>query len=171
MNHDESRESQPLDTAVRATPSTVVQAWYRALAARDSERLRSLLCPDVEFVVADGFPSGGRYRGADAVLGEFFPAISRVLAGLGVDVAEVFTVEGDRVCVRGHYVLHGAGPHGEELDIPFTHLWRVCGDQVAWVQQYTDTALFADAISRAGAAAARPRPASRVGYSRFSRHG
>jgi len=42
---------------------TPVRAWYGAITRRDWDTLRALVDPQMEFVVADGFPAGGRYLG------------------------------------------------------------------------------------------------------------
>lgn len=128
------------------TPSLqTVRQWYAASQARDSATLRELAHPRIEFVVADGYPAGGRYVGPGAVFDEFFPRSFTNLARIAAVPEEFFAVDGERVVVRGHYVGRTRATD-TPFEVPFAHLWRARDGKLVWMQQYTDTALLRDAI-------------------------
>ena len=124
-----------------------VQKWYRLSAEGDVAGLKELAHPDIEFIVADGYPSGGRWVGRDVVFGEFFPKSSVHWKTWAAKVEEVFAAENGCVTVRGRYVGSTKDPE-IELDVPFAHLWRVEGDQLVWMQSFTDTAILQGAIAQ-----------------------
>lgn len=144
------------DGAVMHSATAPVRAWYRLVTAADWTTLRTLVHPDMEFVVAAGFPGGDRYIGPDAIFGQFFPTLSELWNGVTAEVDEFFAADGDRAAVRGRYV--GPAPASQtRIEIPFVHLWRATGGRLTWMQEYADTALLAEAIIRQPAAAPEPR--------------
>jgi ketosteroid isomerase-like protein len=144
-----------------------VQAWYDAISERDWETLRAIVDPDIEFIVADGFPAGGRYIGPAAVFDDFFPASFTAWTVLKPAVDEIFAVDDAKVVVRGRYVGQ-TKETGTPFDVPFAHLWRTRDGKLTWLQQYIDTALIRDAIAGipagSGAAELPGRPADDPGH-------
>ena len=129
-----------------STPVETAEKWYRFIAERDMESLRALCDPDIEFIIADGFPAGGRWVGRDTVFDEFFPESFRAWKWLVPEVDEIFASEGDAVTVRGRYV-GVTRETGTDFNVPYAHLWRVKGDRLCWLQQYVDTALLNQGIA------------------------
>ena len=123
-----------------------VQAWYAAVSARDWDALRALVDSDMEFVVADGFPAGGRYVGPSAIFDDFFPASFAAWSTITPTVDEIFAATGETVVVRGRYVGR-TKVTDTPFDVPFAHLWRARDGKLVWLQQYIDTAVLRDAIA------------------------
>jgi uncharacterized protein len=126
--------------------AVLVDRWYAAVAARDWSTLRELVHPRIEFIVAEGFPAGGRYCGRDAVFEEFFPASFRSWSAFAPVVDEVFSCDDAHATIRGRYVGTAAAT-GRAFDVPFAHLWRGRDGQLTWLQQYIDTALLDRALA------------------------
>ncbi|WIX98292.1 nuclear transport factor 2 family protein [Amycolatopsis mongoliensis] len=132
---------------------TAVKAWYSAISERDWTTLRSLVDPEMEFVVADGFPAGGRYVGPEQIFDTFFPASFASWSAILPEVDEIFAVAGENVVVRGRYVGR-TKVTDTPFDVPFAHLWRARDGKLVGLRQYIDTAVLRDAIE--GRAAVMP---------------
>ena len=130
-----------------------VKAWYEAIAVPDWDTLRGLVDPRMEFIVADGFPAGGRYVGPEAIFDEFFPASFAVWSSIRPEIDDFYSVAEHEVGVRGRYVGRTRTTH-TAFDVPFAHLWRARGGKLTWLQQYIDTAVLRDAIDGPTPAAA-----------------
>lgn len=125
-----------------------VEKWYE-VAPVDIEGMRSILHPEVEFHVCEGWPNGGSYHGIDAILDEFFPRASGSWETLKPHYDEV-TEAGDSVVVRGRYVGSAAGT-SIPFSVEFMHLWKVKDGLLIGMRQIADTVILADAL------AGRPR--------------
>ncbi|ODU05465.1 MAG: hypothetical protein ABS81_07540 [Pseudonocardia sp. SCN 72-86] len=132
-----------------------VLAWYDAISARDWDTLRALVHPQMEFVVATGFPAGGRYVGPEAIFDDFFVRSFAAWNAITPAVDEIFAATGDVVVVRGRYVGR-TKETDTPFDVPFAHLWRARDGRLTWLQQYIDTAVIQDAIAGREPAATRP---------------
>ncbi len=129
-----------------------VRGWYDAITARDWDTLRGLVDPEMEFIVATGFPAGGRYVGPAAIFDDFFPASFQAWSAIKPEVDEMFAVTDEEVVVRGRYVGR-TRETDTPFDVAFAHLWRARGGKLVFLQQYIDTALVRDAIEGRTAAA------------------
>ena len=121
-----------------------VRATYEAFADGDVDVLADLLAEDAVWVESEGHPYGGRYRGAEAVLEGVFAPVDAEWTDYAV-VPERFLDCGDVVVVLGEY----AGTYvetGRRVEAPFAHLWEFEGETVVYYEQFTDTALFREAV-------------------------
>jgi ketosteroid isomerase-like protein len=144
-----------MDAPVHDDALILVKAWYEAISVGDWATLRGLVDPEMEFVVADGFPAGGRYVGPSAIFDAFFPSSASAWNTLAIDIDEIFAVTEDRVVVRGRYIGR-TKVTDTAFDVPFAHLWRARGGKLFRSQQYTDTAVLRDALD------GKPVPRSRL---------
>ena len=125
--------------------SDPVRQWYTAITAKDWATLRAIVAPDIEFVVAEGFPAGGRYIGPEAVFDDFFPRSFQAWSAIRPEVDQ-FSDAGDLVVAEGRYVGE-TRETGTPFDVPFAHIWRIRDGLIASLHQYIDTALIRDAIA------------------------
>lgn len=121
-------------------PAAPARRLYDALAHTDGEALLALLTDDFVGTVSTGMPHdvGGEHRGpADMVVNVW----GRIAAhyDMHVDPAEFLPVDGNRVVVTGRY-WGPARDGGTAVDAAFAHIITTRGDQVAALQQITDTA-------------------------------
>ena len=135
-----------------ALEGSPVQTWYE-VAPVNTERMREVLHPDVVFDVCPGWPNGGVFHGAEAVLSDFFSGAGKAWERIKPEMHEVIEV-GDTYVVRGHYVGIAAGTQ-IPFDAQFVHIWRVKDGQLISLHQIADTAILADAM--AGRETASPR--------------
>jgi len=105
----------------------------------------SVLAANASWTEAEGFPYGGTYIGADAVLQNVFMKIGGEWDGYTARPNEIIA-NGDIVIALGDY----SGTYkatGKYFKAPFVHVWRFAGDKVTTFTQHTDTALVLRAMS------------------------
>jgi uncharacterized protein len=91
----------------------------------------------------EGLPGAGTHEGKDAVasmLGEIPDSWDEFRA-----TPDEFIEEGDTVVVLGHNEAR-AKQSGEEIKVPFVHVWRMSDGKVSRGQILTDTAVVARAL-------------------------
>ena len=79
-----------------------VRAAYAAFEVGDVPAVLASLADDVEWIDAEGFPTGGTYRGHDEVVQKVFMPLVEDYDGFTVK-AESFVGEGDTVVSVGWY--------------------------------------------------------------------
>jgi ketosteroid isomerase-like protein len=122
----------------------LIKQLFHRFAARDSEGVRELLSPDIEWIQMEGFPGGGRFVGVDAVFEGVFGRLRDMWEGWKAVPTE-YRDAGDAVLVLGHY--DGTWPAtGRSFRAGFAHLYSVREGRIVRFQQFTDTALIAEAM-------------------------
>jgi Enoyl-CoA hydratase/carnithine racemase len=120
---------------------------YDALADGDRATLDRLLDPCFEGVLAGGMPFGigGEHHGAEAMRRDGWGAIGRHFA-VRAEADRFLHLADGRLLVTGRYTgkgRHGGGP----VDAAFAHLITVTDGRISALQQYTDTARWAQAAA------------------------
>ncbi|MFT4263726.1 MAG: enoyl-CoA hydratase-related protein, partial [Nocardioides sp.] len=136
------------------TPEALAKALYDALAAGDRPGVLELLTPDFVGRTTAGLPLGlgGRYEGAEEMIDGFWWRLGRSFAARAE--AEAFAELADgRLQVTGTY-RGTARATGRAVEAAFIHLVTVSEGRIAALEQLTDTAAWADAVS--GGAVAFP---------------
>lgn len=129
-----------------------VRTWYE-VAPVNTEAMREILHPDVEFNVCPGWPNGGVFRGHEGVLSDFFSGAGKAWERIKPEMDDVIEV-GDTYVVRGHYV--GIASQTQiPFDVQFVHIWRVKDGKLISLHQIADTAILADAAAGREAVPAR----------------
>jgi ketosteroid isomerase-like protein len=125
------------------TPTAVAQRLYDAMAHADVEALFGLLTKDFVGTISAGMPHGvgGEHRGAVDMITGVWARIASVY-DMHVDPLEYLQVDDDRVVVVGRY-WGPARDGGSAVDAAFAHIITTRGDQIAALQQITDTARWA----------------------------
>ena len=113
--------------------------------AGDRERVLSLLSPDVDWRLPDTLPYGGHFKGHEGVLE------TRRIANEHFEPGQRFSQ--DHVFRSGPYVVvigrmtGKTRKGGQELDVPFAHVWTVRDGQVVARHQYTDSETIGAALA------------------------
>jgi len=123
-----------------------VEAGYDDFAARDLDSVLGFFDPDIEWIVAEGFPYGGTYHGPEAVRTGVFENLAESVAEFEV-IPDRFIDAGQTVVVLGRY--NGvSGETGKAFtDVPWAHVWDFEDGMAVRFQQYTDTALVQAALT------------------------
>lgn len=110
-----------------------VRRFYDAKG--DLEVIRSLVAPDAQWDVVEGFPRGGVYDGLDSIIGDFF--------GFFADFAEFhatadeFYEDRDHVITLGRYT--GVTHNGNALTSRFAHFFTLRDGKIIRLRQTSDT--------------------------------
>ncbi|WP_213084202.1 nuclear transport factor 2 family protein [Streptomyces qaidamensis] len=132
--------------ATSTAPADVVRRQYLASAAGDLAALRATLAPDVEWTEMAGFPLAGTYRTPEGVT-------AGVMERLGEDWDgwtahdDTYVADGENVVVLARYTATHKTT-GRLIDVRVAHHFVVRGGLIVRFEQFTDTALVRDAMSR-----------------------
>lgn len=127
------------------SPVEIVRDMYDAFARKDNERVLRLFHPEIEWIQTDGFPGGGRYVGAEAVLRDVFGTFRADWETWKVEIDEYLDA-GDAVIVLGWYVGTYKAT-GRSMRASFAHVYTVRDGRIVRFVQYTDTALIAGVMA------------------------
>lgn len=124
--------------------SETIANLYAAFARGDVPTVLAALGPNVTWKEAEGFPYGGTYVGADAVLHNVFMKLGSEWDGYAVAPHE-YVESSDTVVALGEY----SGTYkatGKSFRAPFVHVWKFGGNRIISFQQLTDTAVVQRAL-------------------------
>ena len=122
-----------------------LQKGYNAFGQGDMDTIRSIWTDDFYWQGPDyePLPQSGGFEGPDAVF-EMFGELMENWDDLSV-VPDEFVEDGNTVVALGH--VHGtAKSSGEQVKVPFAHVWRMRDGKAERVQILEDTALMAKAL-------------------------
>ena len=123
----------------------IVRAFYDALAQGDLDRGLALLDPQVRWLEAERTPYySGQIVGRDAVVETVLGPVSKAFENFSVTPLD-FVTQDDRIAAFGEYT--GRHQSGGMLRAPFVHLWAVHGGVITSFRQYTDSAVWAQAMA------------------------
>ena len=121
-----------------------LKGGYDAFNSGDTEALAGVFHEDVRWEGSNNekVPGGGTHDGRDAAL---------TALGQAVDAFESISTtpdewieDGDTVVVLGH--TEAKSKSGNDLKVPFVHIWRMSDGKVKRGQLLTDTAEILDAL-------------------------
>lgn len=125
----------------------VARDLYEALATGDAARLAGLLHEDFEGRTTEGLPLelGGVHRGAEAMRRRFWGRIAKHYEARAV-ADRLLPIDEDQLLVLGRYVGR-ARATGAPLDAAFAHLLHFADGRIVTLEQYTDSARWAEALA------------------------
>ena len=128
-----------------ASGRAVVEAAYRAFAARDIETLLGLLDPDVEWGEPDNplIPSAGTRHGISGVVD--WLRIGKATESILALEPQRFLVDGDTVAVIGRTRVL-AVPTGRSYETEFIHLVELRAGRIVRFREFFDTYVAAEAF-------------------------
>ncbi len=127
-----------------ATNQDLVRGAYAAFATGNVPAVLALLAPDARWTEAAGFPYGGTYVGADAVLRGVFMRIGQDWDGFAA-VASHYVTEGETVVALGEYSGRNKAT-GRSFVAPFAHVWTFRDGKAVRFVQHVDTVLVQRAM-------------------------
>jgi len=123
-----------------------VRSSYEAFGRGDLDGALAMMADDIVWHQAQGLPHGGVYHGLAAVRANVFdPIDEQWWEGFDATPNEVIGC-GDHVVVLGRYTATAKGS-GQELDVPFAHVWRFRDGRAIRFHQFTDTRGWTDALA------------------------
>ncbi len=125
----------------------IVKDLYSAFAARDRERLIALLHPDIEWHQNEGFPNGGRHRGAQVVLDEVLARFRSEWTQWRAEVDEWLDAGAHIIAIGAYHGTHKQT--GRDMRAAFAHVYEVEDGRITGFRQFTDTLMVALASGHA----------------------
>lgn len=122
----------------------IVRGAYEAFGRGDVPAVLEVLDKDVIWTDMEGFPTGGTYVGAGAILNGVFLPLGTEWNKFQANPDE-FLESGDHVVALGHY----EGTYkttGKGMRVPFAHVWTLRDGKVVKFVQYTDTLLVSKVL-------------------------
>lgn len=114
-----------------------IKNLYQAFAQGDIPGVLGAFAADIEWTEAEGFPYGGTYIGANAILENVFMKLGGEWEGFSA-VPNEFLDAGANVVALGTY----GGKYrqtGKSMSVPFAHVWTLSDGKIVKFVQYTDT--------------------------------
>ena len=122
----------------------VIKAHYAGSDTKDLAAMLAPLTPTTRWTEMAGFPCAGTFIGPDAVVENVFMALGAAWDG--------YTLKVDRLIDGGDTIV-GVGTYtgtykktGKSMTARVTHVWDMKDGKVVQFEQFTDTALVADAM-------------------------
>ncbi len=122
----------------------LMKSLYQAFATGDIPGLLQSFDENIEWTEAEGFPYGGTYRGANAIVENVFMKLGSEWEKFSA-VPNEFLDAGDNIVALGNY----SGKYiqtGKSMNVPFAHVWTFRGGKIVKFVQYTDTLKVSEAL-------------------------
>jgi ketosteroid isomerase-like protein len=116
----------------------IVRSGYDAFGRGDIPALLEIFDPEIQWSVPDTVGVAAPYRGPEAVLG-FFGELRQQFEELHVEPNELIALDADRVLALG--TRRGRVVDGDDLQVPFAHLWTLRDGRAVRFFEYADAAL------------------------------
>jgi ketosteroid isomerase-like protein len=128
----------------------IAQKTYADFGRGDIAAVLNAVDENVEWVTPDiGQASGGTYRGR-AEVAKFFQQVGETWEFRAFEPRE-YIASGDQVAVLGSYFFTSRAT-GRSASCDWVMVWKMRDGKVVHFQEYTDTAVLRDALTRASAA-------------------
>ncbi len=115
----------------------IIENAYNSFATGDIPGLLGTFDKNIEWTEAEGFPYGGTYVGANAILENVFMKLGGEWEGFSAVPDEILDA-GEKIIVLGIYSgkYHATG---KSMEVPFAHVWTLRDWKIVKFVQYTDT--------------------------------
>lgn len=122
----------------------IIENAYKFFASGDVPALLASFEENIEWTEAEGFPYGGTYTGADAILENVFMKLGTEWENF-TPTPDEFLDAGDNIVALGNY----SGKYnatGKSMSVPFAHVWTLRDGKIVKFVQYTDTLKVSEAL-------------------------
>src|ERR1700730_15128140 len=121
----------------------LIRTTYERTARRKTQNLLALLSSEIEWTEAEGFPYGGTYRSADAILSQVFERLASEWIDYRSDL-EQYVADESTVVVFGWYT--GTFKATQRSMRAFAHRWTLHEGKVVRFFQYVDSNMVCSAM-------------------------
>lgn len=123
-----------------------MKTGYEAFARGDMETVMSIWNDDIRWEGANhpALPGSGVTEGKQQIVEQVFGDLPNHYDEFSVSPDE-FLEDGETVVVLGHQHSR-AKASGQEVQVPFVHVWRMRDGKASRAQILTDTAVIAEAL-------------------------
>ncbi len=122
----------------------IIENGYECFLTGDIPGLLSTFDENIEWTEAEGFPYGGTYTGANAILENVFMKHGTEWEGFSAVPDELLDA-GNNIVALGHY-SGKFNKTGKSMRVPFAHVWTLRDGKIVKFVQYTDTLKVSEAL-------------------------
>jgi ketosteroid isomerase-like protein len=122
----------------------IIRSLYESFKIGDIPAVLGAFDENISWTDAEGFPHGGTYIGANAILENVFINLGSEWEGFSAVPTE-YVDGGDKIVALGNY----SGKYvktGKSINVPFAHVWTLAGGKITEFVQYTDTLKVSEAL-------------------------
>ena len=121
----------------------IVKSFYKSFKSNDKQTIFQLCDKNLEWILMEGMPSGGKYIGMNSVFDDYFPTMLSNFKEFHAEPKEFLSVR-DIVIVFGIY--RGISKSNKKFDVPFSHVYALKDSKIIRFQQFTDTKKIQDSL-------------------------
>lgn len=128
------------------TPLEIIRATYEGASEDNGRNLLGALAPDATWTEAAGFPYAGTYIGPESIVANVFHRLASDWIDYRAQV-HTYLADGDRVAAFGVY----SGTYretGKAMSATFAHLYRLNDGKIVSMEQYVDSAMVRQALTK-----------------------
>ncbi len=122
----------------------IIEDLYKSFAGGDIPGVLGTFDERIEWTEAEGFPYGGTYTGANAILENVFMKLGSEWEGFAAVPNEILDA-GDNIVALGNY-SGKFNATGKSMNVPFAHVWTLRDGKIVKFVQYTDTLKVSEAL-------------------------
>lgn len=122
----------------------IIENAYKSFASGDVPGLLGAFDENIEWTEAEGFPYGGTYRGANAILENVFMKLATEWEGFAAVPDEILDAGENQVVLGTYGGKYNAT--GKSISVPFAHVWTLRDGKIIKFVQYTDTLKVSEAL-------------------------
>jgi len=122
----------------------IIENGYKCFATGDVPGLLKSFDENIEWTEAEGFPYGGTYTGANAIVENVFMKLGGEWEKFSAVPDELLDA-GDNIVALGHY-SGKFNKTGKSMKVPFAHVWTLRDGKIVKFVQYTDTLKVSEAL-------------------------
>jgi ketosteroid isomerase-like protein len=115
----------------------IIENGYKCFATGDLPGLLVNFDENIEWTEAEGFPYGGTYKGANAIVENVFMKLGGEWEGFSAAPDEILDA-GDKIVALRHYSGKYTATE-KSMKVPFAHIWTLRSGKIIKFVQYTDT--------------------------------
>lgn len=127
------------------THHDIIKAHYAGSDVKDLAAMLAPLTPQTLWTEMAGFPCAGTYRGPEEVVANVFAVLGRDWEGFGFALERLID-GGDTITGIGTY-SGTCRATGKPVSARVVHVWDLEDGKVTRFEQFTDTLLFARAMT------------------------
>lgn len=122
----------------------IIRHLYQQFASSDFEEIKTAFDKNIIWEQMAGFPGGGKYKGADAIIQNVFKGFRKDWDNWRTGVTAF--IEGENFVFAIGYYEGRYKRTGKGMKAEFIHQYQLHNQKIVRFKQYTDTLLIANAM-------------------------
>ncbi|CAG9612469.1 hypothetical protein BACCIP111899_01646 [Bacillus rhizoplanae] len=125
----------------------IIRSTYEGSASENAQHLLAALSENVEWTEAAGFPYGGTYIGAEAIMENVFSRLASEWNDYKASVHTYHEVKGKGVIIAEGVYSGMYKETGKAFQADFVHVWELQDGKIVKFKQYVDSHVVQNAMT------------------------